>query len=224
RATDLAAFDNQDVPFERVVSALSGRGAGHDGDGSGARAAAMAAHPQFQVMVVYLAGDGAAAGGGIGAPRPVDTGSAKFDLSFDFAEDPATGTLGGVVEFSSDLFDRSTAEQLARGIECVLRAMAASPGARVGALDMLDSAGRRRVLEEWNRVPGRGAALDGGDGSADSATGDSATGGVVTGRAGAAATVPDLFTAAAARSADARALVGHGPGGADEYTFAQLAA
>ncbi len=75
RETDLAAFDHQDVPFERVVDVLN-------------PARSLSRHPLFQVMVVYLAAgvDGAGLAGLESRREELGATTAKFDLSFDFVE------------------------------------------------------------------------------------------------------------------------------------------
>ncbi|WP_413759805.1 amino acid adenylation domain-containing protein [Streptomyces sp. MMBL 11-3] len=143
RETDLAAFDHQDVPFERVVDALN-------------PARSLSRHPLFQVMVVYLA----AAGGdgdfltGLDARRE-ETGAAgaKFDLSFDFVERADGDGVDGVLEYSTDLFDHASAEAVAARLVRLLRAVAADPDVPISRIDILGDAERRRILTEWNDRP-----------------------------------------------------------------------
>ncbi|WP_229916012.1 non-ribosomal peptide synthetase [Streptomyces fructofermentans] len=146
RETDLAAFDHQDVPFERVVDALS-------------PARSLSRHPLFQVMVVYLAAGGD--GPGLAGLRPrreeVGAAGAKFDLSFDFVEqdggDGGDGGVDGVLEYSTDLFDHATAEAIAGRLVRLLRAVVAEPDAPISRIDVLGDAERRRILTEWNARP-----------------------------------------------------------------------
>ncbi|MFE1797234.1 amino acid adenylation domain-containing protein [Streptomyces sp. NPDC059517] len=147
RETDLAAFDHQDVPFERVVDVLS-------------PARSLSRHPLFQVMVVYLAAGGTGDFlAGLDARREeVGATGAKFDLSFDFVErggDDGTGAGGvdGVLEYSTDLFDHATAEAIAERLVRLLRAVVAAPDTPIGRIDILGDAERRRILTEWNDRP-----------------------------------------------------------------------
>src|SRR5712692_4204134 len=100
RTTNLAAYSHQDMPFERLVEVLN-------------PARSLARHPLFQVMLtlqsnapvsLQLAGLGSAF-------EPVASASAKFDLSLSLAEQRATdGTptgIAGVLEYATDLFDRT---------------------------------------------------------------------------------------------------------------------
>ncbi|MFF7981302.1 non-ribosomal peptide synthase/polyketide synthase [Streptomyces sp. NPDC007901] len=137
RGTDLAAYDHQELPFERLVEALNPE-------------RSLARHPLFQVMVVHLAGqgDGPALPGLTVRREAVGQDSAKFDLSFDFVE--RDEHIDGWIEYSADLFDRRTAELLGRRLESLLEQVAADPGRRVGTLDVLREEERALVLTGWN--------------------------------------------------------------------------
>ncbi|MFF7202533.1 amino acid adenylation domain-containing protein [Streptomyces sp. NPDC008141] len=142
REGDLAAFDHQDVPFERLVEVLN-------------PARSLARHPLFQVMVVYLAAGGDEASLPGLRSRRVDVGqtTAKFDLSFDFVE-RADGTgVDGVLEYSADLFDETTARSFADRLLRILRAVATDPDTPVTRIGVLADAERRRILHEWNDRP-----------------------------------------------------------------------
>ncbi|MFJ9899223.1 non-ribosomal peptide synthase/polyketide synthase [Streptomyces sp. NPDC091280] len=138
RDTDLAAYEHQDLPFERLVEAVN-------------PARSLARHPLFQVMVVHLDDEGATpALPGLTARREeLGQQGAKFDLSFDFVERGADG-MRCWIEYSADLFDRSTAELLAQRLESLLSQIALDPDRRIGALDVLRDDERARVLTDWN--------------------------------------------------------------------------
>ncbi|MFI1934341.1 condensation domain-containing protein [Streptomyces sp. NPDC020330] len=138
RATDLAAFAHQNAPFERLVELLNPE-----------RAAAR--HPLFQTMLVLQ---------GRGQPQPdwpdvqvvpfeVGNETAKFDLSLwlreDYVDDVPAG-LNGSFEFSVDLFDRTTVEDLATRFVRVLEAMATAPDTRLAQVDLLSAEERQAVL------------------------------------------------------------------------------
>ncbi|MDI5968930.1 amino acid adenylation domain-containing protein [Streptomyces sp. SL13] len=139
REFDLAAYAHQDVPFERLVDALSPeRSQSH--------------HPLFQTMLVLQNQEAA----GLDLPGltvtgvPVHTGIAKFDLTFSFTErrldDAAPGGLDGTLEFSTELFEPATARALADRLVRLLGAAAADPGLRVAEFDLLDAGGTARLL------------------------------------------------------------------------------
>ncbi|MFM9599127.1 amino acid adenylation domain-containing protein [Streptomyces turgidiscabies] len=142
RETDLAAFDHQDVPFERVVDALN-------------PARSLSRHPLFQVMVVYLAAgvDGAGLAGLESRREELGADTAKFDLSFDFVERAGGDGVDGVLEYSADLFDPATAATIAERLVRLLRAVAVAPDTPIGRIDILGTAERHRILTERNARP-----------------------------------------------------------------------
>jgi amino acid adenylation domain-containing protein/non-ribosomal peptide synthase protein (TIGR01720 family) len=137
REIALAAFDNQDVPFERVVDAI-------DPDRDPSRT------PLFQAMVVLQnAADHAQDFAGLAAEDvefPVVT--ASYDLTFEFHEVP-DGTLGATLTYNTDLFDAATAQRFAAGLDRVLTAVAADPGRPVGAVDVVTEE-ERRLVDSWH--------------------------------------------------------------------------
>ncbi|MBO0916497.1 non-ribosomal peptide synthetase, partial [Streptomyces laculatispora] len=150
REFDLAAYAHQDVPFERLVDALSPvRAQNH--------------HPLFQTMLVLQNQADTTIGlrGLTVTEQPVHTGISKFDLTFTFTESrdgagrPAG--LGGVLEFSTELFARTTAHALAARLTRLLAALAADPGRRVHSAGVLDAA-EQRSLERAAHGPLRAAA------------------------------------------------------------------
>ncbi|QEU91125.1 non-ribosomal peptide synthetase [Streptomyces kanamyceticus] len=143
RGRDLAAYSHQDLPFERLVEALNPtRSAGH--------------HPLFQTLLTFDSTRLDATEGLTGLPgldvtvEQAEAASAKFDLSFSFDErtddEGRPAGLGGLVEYSADLFDRHTVETLVERLLRVLAAVAAEPELRIGAVDILDAAERDQVL------------------------------------------------------------------------------
>ncbi|MFD7659194.1 amino acid adenylation domain-containing protein, partial [Actinosynnema sp. NPDC059797] len=137
READLAAYANQDVPFERVVEELN-------------PVRSLARHPLFQVTLVLQnagGGDGPALPGLDVEPVSAWTGTAKFDLALAVTEDEAfTANL----EYAADLFDEATARSLLERLGRLLTAAAADPRARLGALDVFAPGERTRLLETWN--------------------------------------------------------------------------
>ncbi|MEV5761071.1 amino acid adenylation domain-containing protein [Streptomyces tendae] len=145
RAESLAAYAHQDLPFERLVEAVNPE-------------RSLSRHPLFQTMLSFdnagraashaeLAGL-AVSGRTLGAP------AAKFDLSFELAERPAgpdrAAGLSCALDYSTDLFDRGTAQDVADRFVRVLTALADDPGRRIGETEILGRDERRRMLVEWN--------------------------------------------------------------------------
>ncbi|WP_051766799.1 non-ribosomal peptide synthetase [Saccharothrix syringae] len=137
RDTDLAAYDHQDLPFDRLVEELN-------------PVRDPARHPLFQVMVVLQNNATAAVdlAGTACAPEPVPNTAAKFDLTLA-ARETADG-LGGYLEYATDLFDRDTAELLLDRFTWLLAAVAADPDRAIGGIDLLTSAERHDVLVNWS--------------------------------------------------------------------------
>ncbi|GAA2973376.1 non-ribosomal peptide synthetase [Actinokineospora diospyrosa] len=140
RAADLAAFDHQNTPFERLVETVAPR-----------RSAGR--HPVFQVLFAYHPE----------LPTPsaelVHTGTAKFDLTVDVSE--SADGVTGFVEFAEDLYRRATIEAFAARLVTFLLAVVASPDVPVESVELLSSAERAAVTSLWQgaRVPVAGESI-----------------------------------------------------------------
>ncbi|WP_197285180.1 AMP-binding protein, partial [Sciscionella sediminilitoris] len=85
--------------------------------------------------------------------RSVQRTVARTDLTFalrEWHEADGSPALRGVLEFSVDLFDRVTAEELVARFLRVLETVVADPEIRVDRVPVLDPAESRHVLEELN--------------------------------------------------------------------------
>ncbi|MBM0230762.1 amino acid adenylation domain-containing protein [Micromonospora sp. STR1_7] len=136
RETDIAAFEHQDVPFERVVVQQNP-----------VRSAVR--HPLFQTMLVLQdIGQARLDLPGVRAdPAPLTTTTAKFDLTL-FLQEAADG-VEGYFEYATDLFDHDTVEALAERLLRVFEAMVDDPDARLSSVDLL-TAGERQRLTRWS--------------------------------------------------------------------------
>ncbi|MFF5056757.1 condensation domain-containing protein [Micromonospora sp. NPDC000663] len=143
RETDLAAYSNQDVPFERLVEILN-------------PARSVSRHSLFQVMLIS---DNAVTRrwqlpGLRIEPEAVGHETTKFDLSlFVRPLHNADGSPAGIratFEYATDLFDESTVEALAERLTRLLRQVADDPARPVSEHELLDDAERQRILHEWN--------------------------------------------------------------------------
>ena len=139
RETNLAAYEHQDVPFERLVDALQ-------------PARSMAHHPLFQVMLsLQNHASGELALPGLQArPAGFDLDIAQFDLSFDFSEAHdelgAPAGLHASIEYASDLFEGNTALRIGRCLQRMLEAVAIDPRLRIGEVELLDADERQQLL------------------------------------------------------------------------------
>ncbi|MFC5741590.1 non-ribosomal peptide synthetase, partial [Dyella tabacisoli] len=143
RHTDLAAYEQQDLPFEQLVEVLNpSRSLSH--------------HPLFQVMLVLQNTAHATLDlpGLRCSQQSFELATAKFDLSFDFAErlheDGTPAGLYGNLEFALDLFSPATAQTLVERLQRVLTAVAAEPTQPIGRIELLDMAEREQLLVGWN--------------------------------------------------------------------------
>ncbi|MEV5576183.1 amino acid adenylation domain-containing protein [Spirillospora sp. NPDC052269] len=142
RETDLAAYANQDVPFERLVEVLN-------------PPRHLGRHPLFQVGLTFQNNPEARLElpGFSAEPEPLNAGVARFDLLMVLTEktgaDGSPAGLDGELEFALDLYDPATAAGLAARFERFLTTLLASPDARVGEVDVLDEAERRTILDDW---------------------------------------------------------------------------
>ncbi|APU21350.1 non-ribosomal peptide synthetase [Actinoalloteichus sp. GBA129-24] len=137
RERSLAAYDNQDLPFERLVELLNP-------DRS------TAYHPLFQVMLSWQppVPEPDIPGFEVQAER-LETGTAKFDLFFDLVPN-ASGAAECRLEYATDLFDEGTVEGLARRFVRILGRLVADPGSRIGGIDALDAIERDRLVVRFN--------------------------------------------------------------------------
>ncbi|MFJ1592865.1 amino acid adenylation domain-containing protein [Kitasatospora albolonga] len=142
RATTLAAYEHDALPFDHLVEALN-------------PPRSLARHPLFQVMLAWQSiADGPAAFGPDATARlaAVPSGTAKFDLTLNAGE-LAGGGIAGFLEFRTDLFDRATAQALADRLARLLTAAAERPETPVGLLPVLGADEVHRALVEANGVP-----------------------------------------------------------------------
>jgi amino acid adenylation domain-containing protein len=137
RATALGAFAHPDIPLERLIEDLGVQRS--------------LAHPPL-VQVAFALQNAPA--GALELPgltvEPIDlTGStAKFDLTLYLFEEGSR--LRGGLEYSSDLFDRSTMIRFADGFGVLLEAALGDPEIRLDDLPVMEEGARHQVLAEWN--------------------------------------------------------------------------
>ena len=145
RTTDLAAFDHQDLPFERLVDIVNPvRSTSH--------------HPLFQVtLVLQNNADAVLKLPGLAvSAQSMGSEIAKFDLSFAFSEKRACdGTPVGLdveIEYACDLFDRRTVESLAKRLVRLFAMAAAHADVPVGSFDLLEAEERQTLIHDWNET------------------------------------------------------------------------
>ncbi|RBO94237.1 non-ribosomal peptide synthetase [Nocardia puris] len=127
RETDLNAFANADVPFERLVEVVNPE-------------RSTARHPLFQVMLSYDRAPelGIALPGVTAEVLPLAADIAKFDLQLEVHDNLGDGPLSAEFAYATDVFDRRTVAAFARRFNAVLAAAVAAPDLPVGDIDLLD--------------------------------------------------------------------------------------
>ncbi|MEV0100424.1 amino acid adenylation domain-containing protein, partial [Nocardia sp. NPDC050789] len=144
RDTDLNAFANADVPFERLVEVVNPE-----------RSASR--HPLFQVMLSYDNGPETRVDlpGVDSEVVPMATDVAKFDLQLTVHEPSGTPAedagLSAEFGYAADVFDHATVAAIARRFGALLAAAVTEPALPVGDLPLLD------VRETAKLVPIMGA-------------------------------------------------------------------
>ena len=185
RRRSLAAFEHQDVPFEVLVERLN-------------PTRSMTHHPLVQVLFAWqnLPGHtsdpatGLALGDLQASQMPIDTQTARMDLTFSLSEhftnaDEPAG-IWGAVEYRTDVFDAASIEALIERLRRVVAAMTTDPTARLSSIEVLDGGERARLDEIGNRA-------------------------VLTAPAPAPVSVPALFAEHVARTPEAVAVTLRGP-------------
>jgi len=145
RATDLAAYAHQELPFERLVELLN-------------PVRSLARHPLFQVMLAFqnIPEPTLELAGTLTRFEPVHINTARFDLTFELAERRAGGSapegILGSIQYSSDLFEHSSVQAIAERLVRLLEGATAEADRPIGQLDILSAAERRQLLVEWNNT------------------------------------------------------------------------
>ncbi|RAT01213.1 non-ribosomal peptide synthetase, partial [Bacillus cereus] len=143
KQANLAAYENQDVPFERLVEVLN-------------PVRTRNSHPLFQVMLAFQNTPEATFDvPDIEASLEIQSvGSAKFDLTFEISEsngvDGTPSGLHGLLEFSTDLYKRETVQKLIERFILLLDDAATNPNQSIGRLEILTLTEKNTVLEKWN--------------------------------------------------------------------------
>ncbi|BCK68044.1 hypothetical protein Srufu_019970 [Streptomyces libani subsp. rufus] len=143
RRSSVAAYEHQDVPFEHLVELLNPK-------------RSTAHHPLFQVALVLQnvpSGDFELPGLQVQA-EVLGSGTSRFDALISLSEhhDQTDGPEGieVLVEYSTDLFDRSTVEGLLARWVRLLEQVVADASLPIGRVELLSEDERGRLLTAWN--------------------------------------------------------------------------
>jgi non-ribosomal peptide synthetase component F len=136
RETALAAYDHQDVPFERLVEDLAPR---RD----------LSHSPLFQVSLL-LHNSPLGLPNGTFNVREVHNGTAKYELTLALWKE--SDRLVGALEYNTALFDAATVQRLLGCFKTLLVAAMQTPDEHVSCLPLVSDSDRQRMLLEWNQT------------------------------------------------------------------------
>ncbi|MFE9837929.1 amino acid adenylation domain-containing protein [Streptomyces sp. NPDC005551] len=133
----LAAYDNQDIPFERLVERLNPE-------------RSTAYQPLFQTVLGWqFVWPEIKMPGLRVTPVPAVTGTAKFDLFFNIVPQ-ASGGAHGLLEYAADLFDHTTAVTFVDRFVRILEQVVEDPSVPLGAVEVLAPDERDRLVRQLN--------------------------------------------------------------------------
>ncbi len=138
RARDvmLGAFDNKDLPFERIVDEL-------------APERDLSRNPLFQALFLFQAGAPTERAAGLELQvMELDTKLARFDLEV-YLRRQATG-LRLLFNYRTDLFEAATIGRMSRHFQALLENAAAAPDLPISRIPLLPAGERHQLLVEWN--------------------------------------------------------------------------
>ncbi|WP_238539735.1 non-ribosomal peptide synthase/polyketide synthase [Corallococcus macrosporus] len=140
RDTTLGAYEHQDVPFERLVEELQ-------------PSRDLSRTPLFQVMFALQNTQAPELSLPRLTVRPAEadaTGVTLFELSLDLArgEDGYEGAL----LYSTELFERATAERLATHLRLLLEHVVASPDVAIATLPLHTETEQQLMVVDWHAV------------------------------------------------------------------------
>ncbi|MFG2912774.1 amino acid adenylation domain-containing protein [Kitasatospora sp. NPDC048298] len=139
REFDLAAYENQDLPFERLVEALNPE-------------RSLSRNPLFQVILDCRDADPVPDTGPDLTMEPVPTAgsTAKWDLFVQLTAGPETDRMDLAVEYASDLFEERTVRRLAAALLRLLASATDAPTRPLSHLEVLtpEARGDLRALGE----------------------------------------------------------------------------
>jgi amino acid adenylation domain-containing protein len=133
------AFANQDLPFEQLVDILQ-------------PSRDMSIHPVYQVMFAFH---------NFSFPpvnlseitlknTMIDRGASQLDLWLSLWEEE--DGFKGIIEYSEELFDKSTVSQMIRNYLTLLQSIVDNPQERIESLLLLDETEKNKVVYEFNHT------------------------------------------------------------------------
>lgn len=135
----VSAQDNQDLPFEQVVELMN-------------PVRSLTHNPLFQVMFVWAGGSRdegfRLSGTSCDAPMSIDRTTSQFDLTLDLSEED--GRIVGGIEYSDELYERTTIVRWAEYLKVLLAAMTRDVHQPVCRLPLLKAGEMQALLVDRN--------------------------------------------------------------------------
>ncbi|HET9277763.1 MAG TPA: condensation domain-containing protein, partial [Flavitalea sp.] len=140
KATTLLAYENQEVPVEKIVESV-------------AKERDMSRNPLFQALFSLQntpevpelqLGDLTL------SREKLQGNTSKLDLSF-YVSESVDGLYGGA-EYCTDLFDKYTIEQMISHFRQLLSSVVEKPQEKIDALTMLSGSEERRLIQQFNNT------------------------------------------------------------------------
>lgn len=148
RETTIEAFEHSELPFEKMVETVAGK---RDRSHS----------PLFQAALVMqnTPRDFAVADGLELAPRLIDNGTSKYDLTLFLWEQAER--LSGYFEYRTRLFQAKTIQQFGECLQEIVRSVAADPRISIADISILTNTQRQEIIRRsmGDRVPSDGPRL-----------------------------------------------------------------
>jgi amino acid adenylation domain-containing protein len=136
REVVLSAYEHQDLPFEKLVEELQPERRLHQ-------------NPLVQVMFVLHNASDSAPTFANSTPILIDTETAKFDLVLSCTE--STQGLKVSWSYRTEIFERSTIEQMSQHFEVLLNGIIAEPDQSIATLPILTPSEKQQFLD-WNQT------------------------------------------------------------------------
>ncbi|MEO5376862.1 MAG: amino acid adenylation domain-containing protein [Magnetococcus sp. DMHC-6] len=132
-----AAFEHQEVPFDKIVDAL---GVSRN----------LNRHPLFQVLFVHQkAAPAQGSGHGfIAHQKSQEMETSNFDLVLVVQE--MGKKLEGILQYNSDIFTPGTIQGMGRHFQLLFRQLALQPDRPLAEISMLSNMERARILGKWS--------------------------------------------------------------------------
>lgn len=139
KGTLLAAFENQEYPFEELVDKV---GAKRD----------LGRNPLFDTVFILQNMDISRIelGGAVLTPYAFDSGTSKFDITVEAYDRGDTIEL--TAEYCSDLFEETTVRRFLSHYAAILADIVLDPGKRIADINMLSQVERQQLLTDFNRT------------------------------------------------------------------------